>query len=374
MLKIRLLKSLDRILGTVAVFMLRKPQQSPRREPRSILFIRPGGIGDAVLLLRAIRTVREAYPACTITVLAEKRNAAIFKLSSAVSRTLLYDRLDELLSAVRGTFDAVIDTEQWHRLSAIVARLTGAPLLIGYATNSRKKLFTHAIPYCHDCHESESFLALLEPFGITRYSRTGPDMEIPAKSADTAMEKLATLSGEPFVALFPGASIPERRWGAERFAELARRLRTRGLAVVVVGGKGDGPAGDRIVADGVGLNLAGKTSLAESAAVIARSRLLVTGDSGLLHIAVALGVPTVSLFGPGIEKKWAPRDACHVVLNKHLSCSPCTRFGYTPRCRIGARCLDLITVDEVESAVCRILESARAEKYPKQHAAGPETE
>jgi len=356
-LKIRLLKSIDRFLGTVAVFFMKKPRRTPWREPRTVLFIRPGGIGDAVLLLRAIRAVREKFPECTITVLAEKRNAAIFNLSGTVARTLFYDRLGDLVAAVRGTFDVVIDTEQWHRLSAVVARLTGSPILIGFATNTRGKLFTHPVAYCHDCYESESFLALLEPLGITRYPRLATVIEIPEKSADTAEEKLAVLAGAPFVALFPGASIPERRWGSERFAELARRLHERGLPVVVVGGKGDVQTGYRIVADGVGLNLAGRTTLAESAAVIARSRLLVTGDSGLLHIAVELRVPTVSLFGPGIEKKWAPRDACHVVLNKHLSCSPCTRFGYTPRCRIGARCLQLITVDEVEGAVSRILES-----------------
>jgi len=85
--------------------------------------------------------------------------------------------------------------------------------------------------------------------------------------------------------------------------------------------------------------------------------LLITGDSGVLHIAVGVGTRTVSLFGPGIEKKWAPSGDCHMVLNKGLSCSPCTRFGYTPTCRIGARCLAEITVGEVEDAVIRLLTS-----------------
>lgn len=357
MLKIRLLKSLDRFLGTAAVFFLRRPGQAPWREPRSILFIRPGGIGDAVLLLRAIRAVSERYPGVTITVLAEKRNATVFSLCGAVSRILLYDRPGELLAAVRGAYDVVMDSEQWHRLSALVARFTGAPQLIGYATNNRERMFSHPVAYSHDSHESDSFLALLQPLGITHYPDTDSVIEIPERAVRAAEHKLAALSGKPFVALFPGASIPERRWGAERFAELARRLQRRGMAVVVVGGKGDEQAGNLIAAKGAGLNLAGRTSLAESAAVIARSRLLVTGDSGLLHIAAELNVPTVSLFGPGIEKKWAPRNASHMVLNKHLSCSPCTRFGYTPRCRIGARCLELITVDEVESAVNLVLGS-----------------
>ncbi len=357
MLKVRLLKNLDRFLGNTAVFFMRKPKAVPCENPRSILFIRPGGIGDAVHLLRSIRAVKARYPECTITVLAEKRNASIFTFCGAVSRILLYDRLSDLFTVLRGTFDAVVDTEQWHRLSAVIARLTGAPLLVGYATNNRKKLFTHPIPYSHDTHETESFLALLEPLGISASIPIGPALEIPEKAVAEAYKKVAVLEGKPYIALFPGASIVERRWGTAKFRELARRIHDGGVPVVVVGGKGDELAGDFIVADGAGINLAGKTSLAETAAVLKHSLLLVTGDSGLLHIAAELRVPTVSLFGPGIEKKWAPREERHIVLNKYLSCSPCTRFGYTPRCRIGASCLDRITVDDVERAVRRILGS-----------------
>ena len=162
------------------------------------------------------------------------------------------------------------------------------------------------------------------------------------------------------MALFPGASIPERRWGAGRFAELARRLEAEGLSVVVVGGGADRAAGDEIVGGGRGLNLAGTTSLTETAAVLEKTRLLVTGDSGILHIAVGLGVPTVSLFGPGRAKKWAPRGEGHIVLNKELPCSPCTTFGYTPRCAIGAKCLGLISVGEVAEAVTTLLVRGRS--------------
>jgi ADP-heptose:LPS heptosyltransferase len=75
--------------------------------------------------------------------------------------------------------------------------------------------------------------------------------------------------------------------------------------------------------------------------------LLVSGDSGVLHLAVGLDVPTVSLFGPGIAEKWAPRGDIHRVIDHHLACSPCTRFGTTPPCPIQARCLADIGVDEV---------------------------
>jgi lipopolysaccharide heptosyltransferase II len=356
-LKVRLLKTFDRLVGTVLVHLAPKPHANPIFEPRRILFIRPGGIGDAVLLIPAIQALKEKFPKSTICVLAEKRNADIFSFCRAVDRTFRYDSLRELVEVLSGTYDVVLDTEQWHRLSAVFARLSGAPVLIGFATNQRKRLFTHPVCYSHDSHEEDSFFSLLEPLGISGSPGVfAPFLAITENTIVTTTAKLGVFSDRPFVALFPGASIPERRWGAEKFRDLAVRLHGRGLPVVVIGGKGDERAGETISAEGLGLNLAGRTSLAETAALLTRSLLLLTGDSGVLHIAVALGVPTVSLFGPGIARKWAPRGENHIVLNRHLSCSPCTRFGYTPRCSIGACCLAEIAVDEVEEAVMNLLE------------------
>ena len=365
MLKVRFLKTLDRFVGTTAVFLAPRPEPAPITEPRRILFIRPGGIGDAVLLIPVIRAVREKYPGCEITVLAEQRNAAVFTFCREIGRTLRYDRLRELVAALRGDYDMVVDTEQWHRLSAVLARFSDAPAMLGFATNARSRMFTHPIPYSHEDYEVDSFFALLKPLGLKKDSRAAaPFLHVPERAVTAAHEKLGDLRGRHYISLFPGASIPERRWGTEKFRELARCLNRRGYPVVVVGGKGDEEAGRGIVDGGFGLNLAGSTSLAETAAVISRSLLLVSGDSGLLHIAVGLGVRTVSLFGPGIEKKWAPRGGDHIVLNRRLSCSPCTRFGYTPRCRIGARCLADIGVEEVESAVIKSLVWSLKENFP----------
>ena len=117
------------------------------------------------------------------------------------------------------------------------------------------------------------------------------------------------------------------------------------------GGQEDRDAGDAIISGVDGLNLAGQTSLIGSAAVVEKAALLVSGDSGMLHIGVGLGRPTVSLFGSGIAAKWAPQGERHAVLNKKLPCSPCTRFGYTPPCPIGVKCLADISVDDVYGAV-----------------------
>lgn len=359
--RVHVLKFIDRVIGGLAVAVTRviyPRHRTSRSLPATALFIRPGGIGDAVLLVPSILAFRERYPAATITVLAEKRNALAFGLCSTIDTILLYDRPKELLSVLRGAYDVVIDTEQWHRLSSVVARLIGASVCIGFATNKRQRLFTHSIPYSHDDYEVDRFFCLLNSFGIAKPpERSVSFLTIPTIAVERGTELLGRYVNQPFVVIFPGASIPERRWGTAKFRAVAESLHAQGLPVVVVGGEENRADGEKIIAGDYGLNLAGKTSLAETAAVIDKSCLLVSGDSGILHIGVGLGKPTVSLFGPGIAKKWAPRGDRHIVINKCLTCSPCTKFGYTPNCPVNAKCMANITADEVVAAVVKLLGS-----------------
>jgi heptosyltransferase II len=352
--QIRLLKWIDSLVGGLVAASLPAARARETAVLRRILLIRPGGIGDAVLLVPALLALKERFPDAEITVLAERRNGSVFALCPVVDHLLLYDRQKDLVRAIRGGFDLVIDTEQWHRLSAVVARLVGAPVSVGFASNSRRRLFSHPVSYRHENYEVESFFDLLAPLGVENAAKPVPSLSLPAAAAQRAGELLAPLGGKLFVTLFPGASIAERHWGAERFRGVAERLGASGIPVVVVGGKVDALEGEAIVQAG-GLNLAGKTTLPETAGIIARSALLLSGDSGILHIAVGLGIPTVSLFGPGIEAKWGPQGEGNIILNKHLPCSPCTRFGTTPRCPYQARCLSEITVAEVAAAVENLL-------------------
>lgn len=355
-MNLRLVKAVDAKIGRLAASILPPPSHA-RAEgiPSSILLIRPGGIGDAVLLAPAIAAMKQKTPTAKIAALAERRNAGAFSMIPGITRVLRYDVPRELVATFRLRPDLVIDTEQYHRLSAVVARLLGATTLIGFNTNERARLFHHAVPYCHDENEAISFFRLLAPLGIAPpVSITAPFLSVPPADRALAAQLLAPFADQPFVTVFPGASIPERRWGWKQFAATAAKLNARGYPVVILGGKNDQDDSQCIVAEQV-LDLAGKTTLSQSAAVIDRSSLLISGDSGLLHIGVGLGTPTVSLFGPGIAAKWAPRGPQHIVINKNLSCSPCTRFGSTPSCSRRAECLTRIGVDEVVTAALRLL-------------------
>lgn len=358
--KIPILKRLDNLLGLPLVnvsYLFIKPKRDPALHPCRFLIIRPGGIGDAVLLIPAILAVKKAFPDAIVDILAERRNEEVFSLCPQVGRVFHYDTPKELIAAVRGKYDVVIDTEQWHRLSAVVARLTRAPLSIGYGTNERKKLFTYPLPYSHDDYEVYSFLNLVFPIiGKVEFNQEEPFLVVPAESFEKVEPLFSPLKGKRIVTIFPSGSIRERQWGSKRFHEVAGFLSRQGCGIVVVGGKGDVSQGCEIVA-GLpnAVNLTGELSLCETAAVLKETALLISGDSGIMHIAYGLGVKTLALFGPGIEKKWAPRVSNSVIINKRLECSPCTRFGYTPKCNKDAECMKLITVDEVFKKATELL-------------------
>ncbi len=363
MTRTQVLKFLENVAGESLVRLLSHVPRKKISEPawiRSILFIRPGGIGDAVLLAPVIQTLKHSLPGTSIDVLAESRNAEIFALCPGVDNIYRYDRPHDLMTVLQKKYDVVIDSEQWHKLSAVVARLTGAPVSIGYATNSRMKLFTVRVSYSHSDYEVISFLNLITPIkpGLS------VDIQKPFLNVKSdvllKVKSLLSVSSSKIITIFPGASIEERRWGTDNFHHVAKLLNEKGYGISIVGGKNDRKSGDQIVR---GLhnafNLCGIFSLPETAAVLKLSALLITGDSGIMHLAFALGTPTLSLFGPGIEKKWAPQGADHIVINKRIACSPCTKFGYTPKCKKGAECLNQISLEEVYKKSIYLLEGPK---------------
>lgn len=365
--RIKLLKSIDRLVGpilirTVPFIVKKKDSITSPRDKLNILFIRPGGIGDAVLLIPAIKILKKVIPEYQIDILAEKRNWEIFTMCKDISNIYLYDKPSELFKCVKEDYQIVVDTEQWHRLSAVVTYLAKAPLRVGFDTNERRKVFTNPVQYSHDDYEVYSFFHLIEdvikslniqiPEGIFYFNPETPFIEIDnltveSRLTDTVNEYTKKYE-KGFVVISPGATIRERRWGGERYGELARRLLINKIGVIVVGTMADRADAEVIKEKAENaIDLTGRTGLKEIVYILTKARLFIGPDSGVLHIAVGLGTPTVSLFGAGIESKWAPRGQKHVVINKRLPCSPCTRFGYTPECRIGVKCILQINIDEV---------------------------
>ena len=281
-----------------------------------------------------------------------------------IDRVLLYDSspLGTLSGVLKEGYDIVIDTEQWHRMTAALAYLTRASVRAGFATNERARMFTHPVAHRRGDYEAVSFLNLVSAVTDKKYAFDEDKPFLPIERDKYG--KAAAALGEfragkrAVVGIFTGATVNERRWGTRKFAGLAKALVEEGLGIVLLGGPGDVQSSAE-VKHGLDyksvLDLTGKTSLVETAAVISMLDVLVSGDTGLMHIAYGAGTPTVSLFGAGIEEKWAPRGGRHAVINKRLSCSPCTEFGYTPPCPYGVRCLREISVEEVKESALGLL-------------------
>lgn len=357
-----LLKTLDNRIGTHLAGLLSwlLPHQSAKatqNAPQRILLIRPGGIGDAALLAPSLLALRQHWPDARLDILAERRNAAVFDLCPSVAQCYCYDRPADWLRFTRQRYDLIIDSEQSHYLSALVARLLPADCRCGFASNSRARLFAVPVPYDQADYEIDSFYHLLDALAIPRPPQPAiPFLQIPAAAAAQTRPFLPPEASYPLIALFPGASIAQRRWPAQRFRQLVQQGNAQGWHFAVVGGPQDKPAADAIAANNNRvINLAGQLPLAATAAVLQQCAALVSGDSGLLHLAVGLGTPTVALFGPGIAAKWAPRGSRHRIINHQLTCSPCTRFGTTPPCPHQARCIQEITAEEVFQALTDLL-------------------
>jgi len=164
------------------------------------------------------------------------------------------------------------------------------------------------------------------------------------------------LAGVPVAALAPGAAHATKRWPIAHWGALAERLRTAGYQPVVVGGPEDRGLAQQLVAGGVAASAAGEFSLQETGALLARSRVVVSGDTGVMHMATAVGTPVVALFGPTVGQfGFLPYQARSVVLERGLDCRPCSSTG-TATCPLGHhRCLTDITPGEVATAVERLV-------------------
>ena len=332
---------------------------------RRVLVIRPGGMGDMILLLPTIRRLQAELPAAAIDIVCERRNREVLGMAGLSAKAMPYDRYPWLLlwRLLTRRYDLAVDSEQFHHLSAVMAFASGAPVRIGFKINPcRNLLYTHFISYSLEGYEGQEFMRLLEPLGIadTQCNVEGclSDLPpVPSKAGTTTLREL--LGHAPCIAVAAGSTTPYKSWGALRFARLVDMLlRDLDGAVILVGGPGD-----RAISEAVFrhcsrpprlLSLAGSLSLAETAAVIRRCSLFIGLDSGLAHVATAVGTDTVVLFGPSDCRKWGSPGETHQVVDKGMQCAPCFIFGYHRLCRAMA-CMEAINVEDVYSCAAAAL-------------------
>ena len=341
----------------------------------NILVIRLDRIGDMLLSFDALACLRAKFPAARITVLARPYAKDAAERSSDVSDVLVYDyRKKGEHGSLRGYFRLLREIRKRRYDAAFVLNptfrsnllcfLAGIPRRIGYASRGRW-LLTDAVPDRRRegrQHESVNVTDVLRPYGVPAGARSAGFGVYPEDEA--AAEDLLSAAGvgpgEDIFVLHPDSSSPSKRWPAEKFAELAKRLSgERGWRPVLVGAvrHADADAGTACRMGGNACDLSGRTAIPVLAAVLKRARVLVSNDSGPVHLAALVGTPVVSIFGrnqAGLSPaRWRPLGQKSAHVQKDAGCVVCL----ADECPIGFECLKALEVDEVLAAVNALLSS-----------------
>ncbi len=334
----------------------------------SILVFAPSWIGDAVMSLGAVRVLRREHPGARIVALTRPSLAELYAQVDEVDATLGYDPrgsdrgLSGLRSAARRIraegFEACLLLPNAFR-AAVLARLARIPERWGYASESRGFLLTRKVPPAprpFGRHQAYYYLELMRGLG---YGTSTPDVSLRVK--DGARERARALldregwnGRSSLVGVHPGATNSRAKvWSAARFGAVMEKLAAATDArVVVLGGPGEGALAREVedALDEPPIRLQGKTSLGELIGVLSELSLLLSNDSGPMHLAAALGVPTLAVFGPTDPSETGPLGPRARFVREPVECSPCVYRD----CPIDHRCMDRIGVERVYEEALRL--------------------
>lgn len=341
-------------------------QYTSDRPPASpILLVPYMWIGDYVRCHTVIQILRARFPDRPVDILATTLTAPLTDYMPGLRRALVADlprktlafaqhqTLAERLKA-EGYGTALIMPRTWK--SALAPFLAGISERIGFAGEARFLLLNdmrfgeRALPRMID-----RCAALALPKGANLpFELPVPKLEVPASEVSAWRDRRGlTESGRPVVTLAPGAVGPSKRWTTAGYAALARRFLAEGFAIWVLGGPDEKALAAAIIGDSAARDLTG-TDLRDAILAMAAASVAVSNDSGLLHVAAALGTPSIGIFGPTSAWHWAPLNplAATIETASALACRPC----HKPACRFGHhRCMEDIAADQVFLAVQKAL-------------------
>jgi ADP-heptose:LPS heptosyltransferase len=328
--------------------------------PRRILLTQLRRIGDVLMTTPAVRQVRGAFPGAHIAFLTEPPSDQIYRHNPHVNEVLALDargglcaRLALLAALRKRRFDLVVDFFS-NPSSAQIARFTGAPVRIGFGFRGRRWAYTETVaPPEGLSYAAADKIALLAPLGIPAQHGANLLPEIflapeHARFAEATLAQLGVQAGDLLVALCPVSRQPYKVWPARHFARLADILIERYQARVLMI---SGPGEEHFV-DAVRLEMMQRAlpsipppGLLELAALLRRCHLFVGNDGGPRHFAIAVGTPTVAVFGRPFPESWTPPGMAE---HRTASYDPgCKRACTYPRCRI--ECIDKVPYEEVQA-------------------------
>jgi lipopolysaccharide heptosyltransferase I len=357
----------------------KKKIRRPDKDSVNILIVKTSAIGDVIHTLPALNALRRKYPEARINWLVEEAAADLIIGHKALDTVLVSRRKawlrdlkqGRVLAAWRGfadfvkrlratDYDLLLDFQGLLK-SGIFVALARAQRKVGFgrgmehAEGSYIFLNEPIPPVSMDQHAVIRELLLLKAIGV----ETGEvvfDLPIGEKEREKIgqlLEAEGVDPAKPLVAINPMTTWETKHWRNERFALVADHLLNRGLAVVFSGGPQDARGIEEIRAamTGKAASLAGRTTLKELAALYERVEVLITTDTGPMHLAAAAGAPVVALFGPTAPWRTGPFGSGHRTLRTEIACSPCLKR----HCDHGHACMERISVEQVVQAALAVL-------------------
>ncbi|MCC6161808.1 MAG: glycosyltransferase family 9 protein [Acidobacteria bacterium] len=328
----------------------------------SVLIVRLGALGDVIHAIPVVAAIRAAFPAARIGWLVHQRFVPLLECVEGLDRIHAMERRSSarVIGEVRRARYAVCLDLQGLLKSAALARVSGARRVIGF---SRTLLREPAAVLAYtetggdgSGHVIDKNLSVLGLLGVDTRTRAFPLRVPDTPVVPCTREILGVGASEPFALLNPGAAWPNKRWPAERFGATARLLRDRlGLRSAVLWGPDEATLAAQVArASDAAARMAPQTTMVEMLALARASRVVVSGDTGPLHLAAAVGTPVVGVYGPtppGRNGPWNPRDE---VVSAHDAC----RCAFKRQCTSDAWCLDGVSAEVVADAVVRRVEAA----------------
>ncbi len=320
------------------------------------LIVRLGSLGDVVHGIPVAAALRARFADARIDWVTDPRSLELLALVRGLDECVAVDtrRVAETLTTVRElrgrSYDAALDLQGLVK-SALLARGSGAARVIGFpAAHLREPaarfFYTDTPEPGPSRHVIFKNLSLLAGVGVKTTSAEFP-LQVP--DSTTARQVVSATGGRGYALINPGAAWPNKRWPPGRFGAVAAMMRDRhGLSSVVLWGPGEEGLASAVVAASAGAAaVAPPTNIPDLFALAQGARLLVSGDTGPLHIGAAVGTPIVALFGPTLPERNGPWSSADRVISRNAGCV----CHYERRCRRREPCIDEITVDEVMATI-----------------------
>lgn len=343
------------ILVFLGLFKLIKDKLPNDFSPKRIAILNISSIGDTVLMSAPIQDLKSRFPEAQIEIFCGATNVGVLSMFPAISNiqklpvTNVFESIAEIRKA--GEFDLVIDFGPWPRLNAIFAYFFKAKFSIGFKSKNQFRHFGYDFPVIHSehNHELDNFRALLSPLHIQ--PKANPTLNLSAKSNP--------LPESNYILFHPwpgGYKSYMKEWSKENWLTLAKKLSDLDHKIYVTGAKADMDVTDELVRQSKGTlhSIAGLYNLSETASIVQNAALLVSVNTGIMHMGAALGTKMVALHGPTSVKRWGPVSTNAINIFPQDSQCGYLHFGYEYY-KSTVNCMALISVEEVFEAVLKQL-------------------